>query len=69
MLDDDDKDDLTLRILINNLGMENEIPKKRSSGDSRPRKKANVNRESEDGHKRIMKDYFAKDMMFPPEVF
>jgi hypothetical protein len=69
LLDEDSEDDLTLRILINNLGMENEIPEKRSSRDSRPGKKANVNREGEDGHKRIMKDYFAKDLMLPPEVF
>jgi hypothetical protein len=32
-------------------------------------KRANVNRESEDEHERIVKDYFGEDPVFPPEAF
>jgi hypothetical protein len=39
LLDDDEEDELTLTILIDNFCMENEIFERRSSGSSGPRKK------------------------------
>ena len=69
LLDDEEEDELTLRILIDNFGMENEISERRSSRSSGPWKRTNANRESEDEHKKIVKDYFGEDPVFPPKAF
>jgi hypothetical protein len=39
---DDDEDEMALKVLIDNLGMENEIQKWKSHGGSRPGKRANI---------------------------
>ena len=56
LLDDDDEEEMALRVLIDNLGMGNEIQEQRSHGGSRLGKKANIDRECDIGHERIMKD-------------
>jgi hypothetical protein len=65
---DDDEDEMALKVLIDNLGMENEIQKWKSHGGSRPGKRANIDREHEVGHERIMKDYFGEDPVYLPHI-
>jgi hypothetical protein len=69
LLDDDEEEEMALRVLIDNLGMENELQERKSHGGSRLGKKANIDQEREVGHKRIMKDYFGKDPMYLPHIF
>jgi hypothetical protein len=69
LLDDDEEEEMALRVLIDNLGMENEIQGRRSHGGSRPGKRANIDRERDVGHERIMKDYFGENPMYPPHIF
>jgi hypothetical protein len=42
LLDDDEEEEMALRVLIDNLGMENEIQGRRSHGGSRLLKRANI---------------------------
>jgi hypothetical protein len=42
LLNDYKEDDLTLLVMIESLGIENEVVEKRASGGSRPRKRANI---------------------------
>jgi hypothetical protein len=58
LLDDDEEEEMALRVLIDNLGMGNEIQERRSHGGSRPGKRANIDWERNVGHEKIMKDYF-----------
>ena len=60
---------MALRVLIDNLGMVNEIQEQRSHGGSRPGIRANIDWEHEVGHKRIMMDYFGEDPVYPPHIF
>jgi hypothetical protein len=69
LLDDDEEEEMALRVLIDNLGMENEIQGQRSHGGSRPGKRANIDRECDVGHERIMKDYFGENPVYPPRIF
>jgi hypothetical protein len=49
LLNDDNEDDLALKVLIDNLGMEMEIPHSRGFGGSRPRRRAKIDRECQFG--------------------
>lgn len=69
MLDNNEEDDLALRIMIDNFGMENDSLEKGGLRGSRPKKRANIDRGHEDGQERILKDYFGKDPVFPPKMF
>jgi hypothetical protein len=69
LLDDDEEEEMALRVLIGQLGMENKVQERRSHGGSRPGKRANIDREREIGHDRIMKDYFGEDPVYPPHIF
>jgi hypothetical protein len=69
LLDDDEEDDLALRIMIDNFGMENDSLERRGPRGSRPKKRANIDRGREDGQERILKDYFGKDPVFLPKMF
>ena len=63
LLDDDEEEEMALRVLIDNLGMVNEI-QERSHGGSRSGKRANIDWEHEIGHERVMKDYFGEDLVY-----
>jgi hypothetical protein len=69
LLDYEEEDEMALRVLIDNLRMEDEIQERRGHGGLRPGKRANIDREREVGHKRIMKDYFGEDLVYPPHIF
>jgi hypothetical protein len=69
LLDDDEEEEMALRLLVENMGMENEIQGRPSPGGSRPGKRENIDREREVGYKRIMKDYFGEDPVYPPHLF
>ena len=55
---------MALRVLIDNLGMENKAQERRSHGGSRPGKRAKIEQEHEVGHEKIMKDYFGKNPLY-----
>jgi hypothetical protein len=42
LLDDEEEEEMALRVLIDNLGMENEAQEQRSHGGSRPGKRASI---------------------------
>jgi hypothetical protein len=42
LLNDDEEDDLVLLVMIESLGVENEVVEKRASGGFRPGKRANI---------------------------
>jgi hypothetical protein len=69
LLDDDEEEEMALRVLIDNLELENEIQERRNHGGLRPGKRANIDQEREFGHERIMKDYFGEDPVYSPHVF
>jgi hypothetical protein len=69
LLDDDEEDDLALRVMIESLGEVNEGTKVGSSGGSRPGKRGNVDRDSVKGHDRIVRDYFADPPVYPAPLF
>jgi hypothetical protein len=69
LLDDDEEEEMALRVLIDNMEMENEIQGWKSHGGSRPGKQANIDREHEVRHERIMKDYFGEDLVYLPHIF
>jgi hypothetical protein len=65
LLDDDEKEDLFLGVMIGNLGEDSEGTNEQSSGGSRLGKKANIDRDGEAGHERIVRDYFADPPLYP----
>jgi hypothetical protein len=69
LLDDDEEEEMALRVLIDSLGMVNEIQERRTHGGSRPGKRGNIDREREVGHERILKDYFGENPVYPPHIF
>jgi hypothetical protein len=69
LLDDEEEEEMALRLLVENMGMENEIQGRPSPGGSWPGKRANIDREREVGYERIMKDYFGEDPVYPPHLF
>jgi hypothetical protein len=69
LLDDDEEEEMALTVLIDSLGMVNEIQERRTHGGSRLGKRANIDREREVGHERIMKDYFGENPVYPPHIF
>lgn len=54
LLDDDEEDEMALKVLIAYLGMENEVQKWRSHGGSSLVKRANIDRECEIGYEKII---------------
>jgi hypothetical protein len=69
LLDDDEEEEMALRVLIDSLGMVNEIQERRTHGGSRPGKRGNIDREREVGHERILKDYFGENPVYSPHIF
>jgi hypothetical protein len=69
LLNDDDEDDLVLLVMIESLGVENEVVERRDPGGSRPGKRANIKRNYLEGHEKMFRDYFAETPTYPPGMF
>jgi hypothetical protein len=67
--DEDERMILALKVLIDNLGIEDEIPERRTSGDSKLGKRPNVYIKHQAWHERIFSDYFAGYLVYTLEVF